>query len=355
MPKIEQCILSERIYYEIVSNCNLKCIHCSDILSQQGGKKLSLSEIIEFHKNMVNLYNINEAVVTGGEPSLHPDFYQIVEELAKLGKVLITTNGTRINIEKMEELFSKYQNITLQISIDGKSKETFEKIRGEGTYAKTYGLIEKLVEDGYQDKIGVSMTIMQYNSHEVMEMIEYCELKGLAFIYFPVLLPTGNALRHWNDIAPNLEQEKRIEDEIFSIIADYEGDLQIISNRLNQICSKIISKNEIDCLKSFTIKVCPNKNIMPCPISSMNEHMIGTIDEDDIGKKIEGRLTKIKEKSRQLRYSNKEKCSKCEIEEFCTGNFCASCQLLMNKEEHDAESYFCSITQYHINNALNGV
>lgn len=345
-------LFSDRVYYEIISGCNLHCKHCSDLLSEQKNKMLSKERIIKFHKKMLDKFGICNSVVTGGEPALHPEFIPIVEELEKSGDVTITSNGTLLDIDMVEKLL-KNRRVTLQLSIDGFSQETFDGIRGKGTHKKVYDLIEQIAERNLNAQVGVSMTMMQQNIDEVMQMISYCEKKELAYIYFPTLLPVGTALKKWDTTAPEVNAQKKIEDAVFEKIAMEKSKIPILSNRLDQICAKAIPENRTDCLSTFTIKVCPNELVMPCPVSSKTEHSLGNINDDDIAALIVENLNKIKIRKEEYRFQEK-KCKECSIKNYCRGEFCANCSLMMDGLT-TAKDYFCEVTKYHVNNLLEEV
>lgn len=344
-------LLSDRIYYEINSNCNLRCKHCSDLLSRQRGLYLPSEKIYAFHNKMCKKYGIRDSVVTGGEPGLHPEFYEIITKLATYGNVTVTSNGTLLDINKLTEILEKNQNITLQLSADAVTKEKFDIIRGDGTYNKLYKLIDQIADSNIRHQVGISMTIMQDNIDEVKAMIDFCEKKELAYVYFPTLLPVGVALKQWDTIAPEVNSQKQVEDQIFDKIANYDGKLKILSNQLDQICAKLIPEHRSDCLKSYTIKVCPDQYVMPCPVSYKLEHRLGSINDADIENKIADKLESMRKSSDQLRFQEKEKCSNCKIESYCSGQFCANCSLVMNNI-NETKDYFCQIYKYHIGNAL---
>jgi|GEM_PF-3561267 len=353
MPHRETPLISNRIYYEIISSCNLHCKHCSDLLSDQQGLILSAERILSFHSRMSKKLGCKNSVITGGEPSLHPEFYRIVEGLAEYGNVLITTNGTFLDLEKIAPILDKYKNVTIQVSVDGLSKNRFDAVRGQGSHEKVYSTINSLISMGFAKQVGLSMTIMRDNVNEVLSLIDYCDKKGISYIHFPVLLPVGIALKKWDEIAPEVDMQKQIEDEIFNIVANYKGKLTISSNRLHQIYAKVIPAYASDCLSSFTIKVCPNEYVMPCPAASKVQHRICNINDKNVEDLIIEKLETIKSKSDQYRYEYDVKCDKCDVKNFCKGQFCANCKLLMDDMNHTKE-YFCEIISYHINNAIMG-
>ena len=56
-------------------------------------------------------------LISGGEPTLHPSFYEIVNRSAKnFKKVVVNTNGLRFSQLKK---VNNFKNVSIQISLDG--------------------------------------------------------------------------------------------------------------------------------------------------------------------------------------------------------------------------------------------
>lgn len=72
------------------SGCNLRCPFCDTEHSSARETSIEdiMSEIVKYPSELI--------VLTGGEPTLQPDLYSLVEKLKQAGKyVAIETNGTR--------------------------------------------------------------------------------------------------------------------------------------------------------------------------------------------------------------------------------------------------------------------
>lgn len=102
------------VYVEITSICNLRCIHC---YNDSGKEKNEIS--VEAFQNILEAYNNTEfsLAISGGEPLLHPKFWELVK-LAKekgISDILIITNGTQIT-EDIAKKLAEY-DISVQISL----------------------------------------------------------------------------------------------------------------------------------------------------------------------------------------------------------------------------------------------
>lgn len=120
--------------WEITRKCNLNCriCLCGDKADTAG--ELSTREALKLCGELAEM-KVQSVVLTGGEPLLREDWYQIAKTLSDSGiEPILSTNGTLIkeNIAKrIEESGIK----RVSISIDG-SEEIHDGIRGKGSFAK---------------------------------------------------------------------------------------------------------------------------------------------------------------------------------------------------------------------------
>ncbi len=157
------------VQWHISHLCNLRCKHCyQEEYNNHMSKEdcyLVLEKLDLFFKEKRLLPQIN---LTGGEPLLHPNFFEIVDEIKKRGySFSVLTNGTLIN-EDIAQKLKDYAPIFVQISLDG-DKVIHDSIRGNGNFDKALQGIDILKK--YNIKVLVSFTAQKLN---------YKELKGLA-------------------------------------------------------------------------------------------------------------------------------------------------------------------------------
>jgi 7-carboxy-7-deazaguanine synthase len=69
--------------------CNLRCSWCDTMYSMEGGVEMDVPEIIE------KIGSCRTVCVTGGEPMLQKDIYELLDSLISSGKkVVLETNGS---------------------------------------------------------------------------------------------------------------------------------------------------------------------------------------------------------------------------------------------------------------------
>ena len=120
---------------ELTDRCNLDCPMCYAV-SGPGGKDHSLEEIIRSLDRLVECEGRAEVCqLSGGEPTIHPDFQQIVDEaLARpIDYVMVNTNGIRLAKDPgmVEHLAGNRDRIEIYFQWDGVDRSDVKRIRGE--------------------------------------------------------------------------------------------------------------------------------------------------------------------------------------------------------------------------------
>lgn len=79
-----------------LSGCNLRCSYCDTKYAYENGIELSLGQIIEKTK----LSPLNYVEITGGEPLLQEEIFELINHLVEFKSVVIETNGS-VSIERV--------------------------------------------------------------------------------------------------------------------------------------------------------------------------------------------------------------------------------------------------------------
>ena len=127
------------LFLEITPFCNEHCLHCGSRCGDiDVSGMLTKDEIITALKQVKRDFNIKRMrlCVTGGEPLLRPDFFEIMDEANKLGFGWgMTSNGTLVDKEAARKLKETGLR-TVSVSVDG-LKQTHEWFRqSPGCYEK---------------------------------------------------------------------------------------------------------------------------------------------------------------------------------------------------------------------------
>lgn len=136
------------MYLLITERCNLHCSHCIRNVRESGNCDIPYDNLNRLLNQVNLLFKQHTYVITGGEPTLHPDFCAIVNRITKSeGSVAITTNGTAA--DSFAPLCANAKNINVQVSLDG-NREAHDSIRGVGTFELAINTIKSLFASGFQ-------------------------------------------------------------------------------------------------------------------------------------------------------------------------------------------------------------
>ena len=157
----------ESFLWSITGKCNYKCRHC--LLSAPTFEQVQLS--LDDCKHIITeleTSGVSNIDISGGEPLVRSDFWQIIDELARANiKVrTIFTNARLINEKFMEELDKRNMYPTFLISFDGVGFHDW--LRGvDGAEEETIRAIKLLVKN--QRNVDCTMCIHKKNKDSIRD------------------------------------------------------------------------------------------------------------------------------------------------------------------------------------------
>ncbi len=133
------------IFWELTKKCNGACTDCFMSANSKKwiGDEITFSEIESITGQFVSLGG-HSIRLTGGEPTLRPDFFDIVDMLNEEGmKIGLNTNGM-FGEETLEKILSRSIK-DIRISIDG-PREVNDRIRWSGNYDGAIRTVQRISE-----------------------------------------------------------------------------------------------------------------------------------------------------------------------------------------------------------------
>lgn len=177
------------VVWNITRACNLKCIHCytdsdnrkySGELTTEQGKKL-IDDLAEF--------KIPALLMSGGEPFMRSDFFELAEYAVKKGlRLVISSNGTLIN-EKNAAKISGIGITYIGISLDGIGAVNDSFRRVAGTFEKTKNAVRLCIKNGI--KISLRITLTKHNLLDIKNIFKFAEDENIDRICFYHLAYSG--------------------------------------------------------------------------------------------------------------------------------------------------------------------
>lgn len=243
--------------------CNLQCRMCGPSSSTQLNKEFSkmpkswgmttyreeLKSDWASDKNfefiLKNVDKGKRIKFLGGEPTLMPEVFNILDILLKSGKsddveLHFTSNLTNAN-QKFLDTISKFKHVNISISMDGVGK-TLEYIR----YPIKWNQIQKNIETyssisgiAPYNKFDIQFTVQAYNIHNILDTVRWMKsvndsdsLNGKRLLFSPEILYYPKYFKYTN--LPKLYRDRHINRVLLNPIINenFISDLNLTKSKL---------------------------------------------------------------------------------------------------------------------------
>jgi len=162
---------------EITDRCNLTCPTCYAMSSPHYGRHRTVKEI----ENMLDTVVRNEGTpdvvqISGGEPTIHPDFFEILDIAKKkpIRHLMVNTNGTRIakDLEFAKRLASYMPDFEIYLQFDSFKPGALIQLRGKDLTDIRAKALEHLNELDLSTTLVVTLQ-KNVNDDEIGKIIEF--------------------------------------------------------------------------------------------------------------------------------------------------------------------------------------
>ncbi len=200
------------VIWNLIRRCNLTCKHCyttSADIDFPG--ELTTPEIYKVMDELKD-FNVPVLILSGGEPLLHPDIFDISHRAKNMGFYLaLSSNGTLItknNIKKIAEINYQY----VGVSLDGIG-ETHDKFRQKkGSFVESLKGIALCRDHGI--KAGIRYTLTQDNVHDFFAMLQLMDDENIDKFYLSHLNYGGRGNKNRKSDA-EFKMTREVMDQLF--------------------------------------------------------------------------------------------------------------------------------------------
>ena len=163
------------ISMELSSHCNLKCIMCSHPTNKRQSYLMSFDNF-KMIINKIQKTQINQLFLNMGEPFMNKLVFRMIAYAKRLNfQVYISTNGLLLNESYIKNILKTGVD-ALKFSIEGYSKEVYEKIRIGGSFnnlIKNVKLMKELRDrSGSKMSIRIS-TILMKDNEDIVKFVKF--------------------------------------------------------------------------------------------------------------------------------------------------------------------------------------
>jgi len=217
--------------------------------------------------------------ITGGEPFLQQNFFEILGEIKKQGfKMYVLTNGTLVSQDGARRLANLGVD-GVQVSIEG-PEDVHDAIRGKGSFRASTEGIEYLIDAKLP--VTLNVTLSAINASTLEKVVDISSQIGAQRVGFSRLVPAGKG----RSLLSQMLTPEQIRDLYETIFATEYDDIEIVTG--DPIALQMRNETTGD---AGNIAVCgcsagvagltimPNGNVTPCrrlPLS------LGNVTKDSL-------------------------------------------------------------------------
>lgn len=210
--------------WQINAECNLGCLHCCEEAGHSMPNEMNSNEMFNLCQQIVDL-KIPYVAISGGEPLLCPDFFKVCEFLSKNNiSIKVETNGEFID-DNVAAKIAELNFRSVQISWDGATAKTHEKLRAGGNWKKVMDASHLLVKKGINTEVVFVPT--KFNIHEIGEVIDIAYSFGVCGVYTGKTMRIGRAAKNWDILCPSDEEYEKFFKVLKKKAARYNGKMKV--------------------------------------------------------------------------------------------------------------------------------
>ena len=324
------------ITWEITHRCNLRCIHCLSASSEASENELDFSECKRIVDQLAEL-KVFEINFGGGEPLLKDYFLPLLRYIHTKGIVTcISTNGTVLTDEAID-CFAGSPLVNVQVSLDGITAEVNDAIRGNGTFQRIIGGIERLA--GKSIPLSINSVVTSQNYFQLKQLKELAAVYG-ANLRVSRFRPPGRARQSWDDLKLDSLQLKELAEWLNSEPDILTGDsfFSISQDGRRQLGLDMCGACKMTCC------IDPEGDVYPCAFLQAEEFCGGNLKEKTTHHSREsgnpgGRFKDIWDNAASFKYFRQlepESCRHCPRFEKCRGG-CPAVAYFINQDLNSAD------------------
>lgn len=189
--------------------CNNDCIHC--VISSQREKAQRIRGKVDLQtKEYLNsveqsmISGCKYIVVTGGEPTIRDDFFEIIDYIHRSGlKIILQTNGRCLHSPDFFSKIKKYP-VFYVVALHSINEKVHDNIsQRNNSYQETWTGIQRLLE--HKKSLLVKCVLTNHNYKEMKEFVRILFELGTTNFMFSFPHAQGNAWINRDEVVPLYE------------------------------------------------------------------------------------------------------------------------------------------------------
>lgn len=307
--------------WHILDDCDQRCNHCYIFQQEKELHTMNYEEMEIVLDNCLDMCNKTNRIpyfsITGGDPILHPNFWELLEKFNDLN-INFSLMGNPFHLT--DEVCIKLHNLgcrQYQMSIDGLRK-THDWFRKPGSFDLTFKKIRALKNAGI--KSSIMTTVSKKNISQIPWIIDEVVRNKVDGFSFARYCPNGGDIK---DLIAPMEYKNLLE-KVWVKFNDYKFTKTIFTLKDHLWTLFLHEKGLFEIPQNLRKNViyggcnCGNSHLTILPTGDVYacrrmESKVGNALTDDIYDVFVNNLDEYR------KFEQFEKCSKCELLRFCRG------------------------------------
>ena len=181
------------VQWSVTGRCNYRCRHCFQSAPEGVLGEPTLEQCFDVIRQF-DKCGIRQVAITGGEPLIRPDFFEILDELRR-HDIIVTTlysNGRLVTQELLDGLKERGMHPAFQISFDGVGFHDW--MRGvDGAEEIALNAMRLLKQNGF--RFASAMCLCRENAGSIRDTVNALAATGCAHLKIQCAMPQGE----WRD------------------------------------------------------------------------------------------------------------------------------------------------------------
>lgn len=310
------------VQFELTYNCNNRCGFCYNV-----NKSPDSSDVKDEYNKILSFENITgiidkfcqakifKLVLTGGEPTLHPDFFKILNYINGSGlQPSFITNANNVTPEFAHTAFELGVR-GVQVSLHGSNRKLHEKVTlVNGSFDKAIDGIKNFIKNNIH--VNVNMTVCRTNITDIVNTAKLVKSLGCTSFSISRFVASGDGLTNNDTIGVTKNDLNFMVEEIEKVEHEVGMDIRILTPI--PLCS--IKKPEVVLGKMARC----DGGISWCGVSPTGKVRFCTHSSEIAGDIREGSLEEIWQRGEpfvrcQSMENVPEQCKSCKAFQYCGG------------------------------------
>ena len=183
-----------KLRISLTNQCNFSCNYCVEPGTNGNGisnalnssKSLTAEEIFTIVKKIHEINPIEEIKLTGGEPFLFNQLFELISKLNALSakRISITTNGQFLKPHANRLYENGVKDIN--VSLDAVDPELFKKITKKDLYTQVIAGIDAALVAGISVKLN-SVIMRNINHHQLVPLLNFAQSRNIRIRFLELM------------------------------------------------------------------------------------------------------------------------------------------------------------------------